>query len=902
MPEVLMATAKMDVADFVAGTKEAGAAHDQFVQKIVSGGQQAHHASEQSAHSMKQGYFESMEAISLMSSEVFGVRIPRVLARMLAHTQMVSAMMAVAFTPIMVIGMLSFLGKIPEALEKGVDKLRGWGDLQKETFKEHTADIQRAIEEWEKYQSVLAKGAMAGLTGSAETIADMKRIEAEMVKLKLLMLALGEVKTAAEAHDALIAIFGPDVAGHIEIMGHQVDAARTKLEATKDTAKWAVHFFESMGEAAVAATGPVGLLFGSAGAASKDFMKSAHGLADALSPGPGAVANAQKVYDDALAAQKRYQDEAFAKEMELSADRAKLPGERAAELEKDRGVTRKHAEDHITQERDLGLKMVSLAEETANTLHIAGQRTDEENLNDLLLLNEARLVIQKTYNAQFNANARAAAEEAAAVAKAHGHVSPGAEKPTGLKSDVEDDAEAQRKRLELRSKFDVETRKLDDDAAKEAVSGAEKVANARAAALEANASRQASLHTITYAAEADMQADAETLKYNAHVAALQTDLMIEESYGPKRVTQAKAIQDELRAALIEHNSKISGYYNAAGDKQLADDHAAWEAMKAERVNAADSEMADARESSASLEAEHLISAQARVKLELAAMAEWKAKRDALADEEIAYNLAKYGEDNVHYKDAVDKKIAMDRKYGLDVKKVNDEAAKAAQKPWDDYVHSVESGLNRMMNSMITGHQRTRVAIQQFWQGMVTDSALAIEKMMEKELAMELKKVAMHIWAAQAKTAATATGIMAEEGILYTAGLKQVARDAYVSAANTWDAVTASGVGGPLNPVIAGVEAAGVFAAVMALAAFETGGIVPKTGPILAHSQEAVLPANLTAMLMHAADTGEGGGGGDTHQHLHYYAAQGENPGSINRNLDALKRAKKDGKLKFLFAH
>ena len=95
MPEVLMATAKMDVADFVAGTKEAGAAHDQFVQKIVSGGQQAHHASEQSAHSMKQGYFESMEAISLMSSEVFGVRIPRVLARMLAHTQMVSAMMAV---------------------------------------------------------------------------------------------------------------------------------------------------------------------------------------------------------------------------------------------------------------------------------------------------------------------------------------------------------------------------------------------------------------------------------------------------------------------------------------------------------------------------------------------------------------------------------------------------------------------------------------------------------------------------------------------------------------------------------------------------------------------------------------------------------------------------------------
>ena len=58
-------------------------------------------------------------------------------------------------------------------------------------------------------------------------------------------------------------------------------------------------------------------------------------------------------------------------------------------------------------------------------------------------------------------------------------------------------------------------------------------------------------------------------------------------------------------------------------------------------------------------------------------------------------------------------------------------------------------------------------------------------------------------------------------------------------------------------------AADVFASTMSwvgLAAHEKGGIVARTGPILAHQGEAVLPRNLTQMLQGAAGGGKGNAG------------------------------------------
>ena len=65
----------------------------------------------------------------------------------------------------------------------------------------------------------------------------------------------------------------------------------------------------------------------------------------------------------------------------------------------------------------------------------------------------------------------------------------------------------------------------------------------------------------------------------------------------------------------------------------------------------------------------------------------------------------------------------------------------------------------------------------------------------------------------------------------------------------------------------------------ALAA-ESGAIVPRTGFIMAHEGEAVLPRNLTTLLQGAA--GEGRGGGDTHIHNHINAVDGA---SVARMLE-----------------
>lgn len=92
-------------------------------------------------------------------------------------------------------------------------------------------------------------------------------------------------------------------------------------------------------------------------------------------------------------------------------------------------------------------------------------------------------------------------------------------------------------------------------------------------------------------------------------------------------------------------------------------------------------------------------------------------------------------------------------------------------------------------------------------------------------------------------------------------------DARKAAADAWASAG--------NPFLGAVEAAGTFAAVMAL---ESGGIVPGVGigdivPAMLTPGEAVLPKGLTEQLTNAAKFGSGDSGGGADVHVHYSPTQ-----------------------------
>jgi hypothetical protein len=121
------------------------------------------------------------------------------------------------------------------------------------------------------------------------------------------------------------------------------------------------------------------------------------------------------------------------------------------------------------------------------------------------------------------------------------------------------------------------------------------------------------------------------------------------------------------------------------------------------------------------------------------------------------------------------------------------------------------------------------------------------------------------------------------------GQKSVMSKAYQSAANTWATVTDSGIGGIFNPIVAGAEAAGVFAAVAALGTFEFGGVVPSTGLKLVHEGERVL----TQRDNQSFERAMGAGGGGVQNHFHQ--APGTSPNDVTAATQMFVRAMRDGR-------
>lgn len=170
-------------------------------------------------------------------------------------------------------------------------------------------------------------------------------------------------------------------------------------------------------------------------------------------------------------------------------------------------------------------------------------------------------------------------------------------------------------------------------------------------------------------------------------------------------------------------------------------------------------------------------------------------------------------------------------------------------PYIKATDTINASWLQMQNKLIFGTRNVAQAFANMGVSMLESVAASFEKMLVKQLQMEIRSQIAHQAANTAKLTSDATAAATHEALIRRSGLREVFIGAKVAAVDAFK--WASSWGGPIAGAIA---AAVTFPAVMAVGAFETGGIIPNTGIALVHQGEAVLPRNLTQMLTSSANS------------------------------------------------
>jgi len=250
-----------------------------------------------------------------------------------------------------------------------------------------------------------------------------------------------------------------------------------------------------------------------------------------------------------------------------------------------------------------------------------------------------------------------------------------------------------------------------------------------------------------------------------------------------------------------------------------------------------------------------------IRQEIEALDELKAKQDevmtakyAAIDPADVAAYTKWTEEKEELDaEYVSKKLALDQKLHQSNKQM---------------LTGMTSDFNSTIDKWLTGQGRMTTN----WRNMADQMGLQMSNMLlsliEKEAAMLAKKLLMHVMTnagivADAQASSSATALITKES-----SIKEIFAAANTAAAKAWKAYAEF-------PPVAAALAAGTWAAVMAYAAFEEGGVVRGAGyqygtevPILATPGERVLSVEQTGKFHQLVDQ-HSKEGSDRNMHFHY---------------------------------
>lgn len=168
------------------------------------------------------------------------------------------------------------------------------------------------------------------------------------------------------------------------------------------------------------------------------------------------------------------------------------------------------------------------------------------------------------------------------------------------------------------------------------------------------------------------------------------------------------------------------------------------------------------------------------------------------------------------------------------------------KPFTDAFQAINQGWLKVQRDLLLGTGNIKKDFAQMGADLVVQLAQNLEKMLAQWALYELRTVLAHKLANAAKTESDAQSSAESQAIGAQSAFKEIFMDAKQAAAGAYKALAGIPI---VGPVLAPVGAATAFAGVMALAAFEKGGVVDGPThmaiPILAHGGERVLSAAQT---------------------------------------------------------
>lgn len=174
--DTLRIVSQFDVGGIQAGMSEAATAVEQGTARMNESFGQMATVSEYSAT-------EARHALHGLGEEI-GIHVPRFVQSFVAQLGGVGPVLAASFAPIAVIGLVEVLGQIPEALDKGINKLNGWNEAAAKAFKDATAGAIKFEKENITINEEIAKIGLIGKTGVEKFDAELAIAAGTTQKLK----------------------------------------------------------------------------------------------------------------------------------------------------------------------------------------------------------------------------------------------------------------------------------------------------------------------------------------------------------------------------------------------------------------------------------------------------------------------------------------------------------------------------------------------------------------------------------------------------------------------------------------------------------------------------------------------------------------------------------------------
>jgi hypothetical protein len=343
---------------------------------------------------------------------------------------------------------------------------------------------------------------------------------------------------------------------------------------------------------------------------------------------------------------------------------------------------------------------------------------------------------------------------------------------------------------------------------------------------------------------------------------------VEEAKGPAPQTQSQDMSGIELAQVQSTSAAEMETYRAAAE---------------EKIRLAQASFAELEKTTAFEVSMGQMTAQQRVAALTAAAAREtsiRQQQSAIIEMYDQGNLKKYLEDLAKEETAAQQSAAK-------ILQIDQQLAQKQQQQFAGMFQAMTGPFNSFVDHWLTSGQRMGQAFAKMGDEIAMNFINAEIRMLEKHLQTELQKRFITQTTNTMNVASTTAAAATTSGLETMSALQSLNKSAATAAGKAWSAMADIPV---VGPVLGAVAAAATYAGVMALAAFEHGGIVDGGGgmavPILAHAGERVLSQSQTTnfeKMVNQSSSSESKTENHFHDHSNWSGIDGASVEGMYRN-------------------